>query len=293
MYVNGVPFLTMISKNIKYHTTTWVADHKVPTIASLVESVFKLYQWAGFHVTEVCTDHKFKPVLQVLQDDEWSFMTNLANAQEHVPEAEHNNYILMEHICATYHGISYQQLPHTVIPKSNYFPAKGGSSNYFSLREILHHVKLDYKKHCSVSLLSYVLAHDKSTPTNPVCMHALDCLFLCAVQNKQGGYECYHIPTCQVITRPYVTVTPATPTIIVTINAIGKSDSIQRLKITGLCGHLLFDSSVDPALLAGVDEYDEDNDEHTSLAGVHNEDTSITDHWRAYTKHPSCNRCRQ
>ena len=99
---------------------------------------------------------------------------------------------------------------------------------------------------------------------------------MCTIHNKQGGYKCYHIPTHQVITRPYVTVIPATPTIIVTIHTIGKSDSIQNLKITNLYGHLLFDSSMDPALLAGVDDYDKDNDEHTSLAGVYNEETSIT-----------------
>ena len=41
------------------------------------------------------------------------------------------------------------------------------------------------------------------------------------------------------------------PTLIVTINALSKSDGIQNLKITDLCGHLLFDS-MDPALLAHV-----------------------------------------
>ena len=56
-----------------------------------------------------------------------------------------------------------------------------------------------------------------------------------------------------------------------TIDALGKSDSIQNLKITDLCRHLLFDS-MDPALLAGVDY---NNDEDTSLAGVHDDDTSL------------------
>ena len=85
--------------------------------------------------------------------------------------------------------------------KLNYFRAKGGCSNYFSLREILHHVKLDYKKHhCSVPFLSYVLTHDEPTLMNTAHAHALDCLFLCTIHTKQGGYECYHIPTCQVIT---------------------------------------------------------------------------------------------
>ena len=55
------------------------------------------------------------------------------------------------------------------------------------------------------------------------------------------------------------------PAIIATIDALSKSDSIQNLKITDLCRHLLFDSSMDPALLAGVDDAD---DEDTSLAGV-------------------------
>ena len=126
---------------------------------------------------EVCADRKFKPVLQVLQDDGCSFMTNLANTQEHVAEAEHNNHILKEHIWAPYHGIPYKMLPQTVIcymvmetaAKLYYFPTKGGCSNYFSLREILHHVKLDYKKHCSMPLLSYALAHNESTLTNTVC----------------------------------------------------------------------------------------------------------------------------
>ena len=235
----------------------WVADCTAPTITSLVESVLKLYRWASFQVMEVCADHEFKSVLQVLQDGGWSFMTNLANAQEHVPEADCNNHILKEHIHATYHGIPYKMIPQTFLyymvmettAKINYFPNKGGCSNYFSLREILHHVKPDYKKHCSMPFLSYVLTHNEPTLTNTVCVHALDCLFLHNVQTKQGGYECYHIPTHQVITSPYITVVPATPAIIVTNNALGKSDGIQNLKITDLHRHLLFDST-DPALLA-------------------------------------------
>ena len=80
MYVNGMPFLTTISKNIKYCTAMWVADCTAPTVTSLVESIIKLYQQAGFQVTEVCANCEFKPILQVLQDSGWSFMTNLANA---------------------------------------------------------------------------------------------------------------------------------------------------------------------------------------------------------------------
>ena len=78
-------------------------------------------------------------------------------------------------------------------------------------------------------------------------------------------------PTCQVITQPYITDIPTTPTIFVTIDALSKSIGIQNLKITNLHGHLLFDST-DPALLAGVDD---DDDNNSSLAGVQGDDSSL------------------
>ena len=78
-------------------------------------------------------------------------------------------------------------------------------------------------------------------------------------------------PTFQVITQPYITDIPTTPTIFVTIDALSKSIGIQNLKITNLHGHLLFDST-DPALLAGVDD---DDDNNSSVAGVQGDDSSL------------------
>ena len=56
-----------------------------------------------------------------------------------------------------------------------------------------------------------------------------------------------------------------------TIDALGKSDGIQNLKITYLHGHHIF-NSMGPALLAGGDD---NNDKDTSLAGVQGDDTSL------------------
>ena len=121
-------------------------------------------------------------------------------------------------------------------------------------------------------LLSYILAHNEPTLMTTTCTHALDCLFLHAVQNKQGGYECYHIPTHQ-LSHDLASPSFLHPLqIIVTIDAISKSDGIQNLKITDLHGHLLFDLSVDPALLAGVDDAVHEDDDDTFIAGVHEQD---------------------
>ena len=42
-------------------------------------------------------------------------MTNLANAQEHVPESEHNNHVHKGCTCAIYDGIPYKMLTQTVL----------------------------------------------------------------------------------------------------------------------------------------------------------------------------------
>ena len=122
-------------------------------------------------------------------------MTNFANVQEHVPETERNNHILKEHIHTTYHGIPYKMIPQTVIcymvmknaAKLNCFPTKGGCSKYFSLSEILHHVKLDYTKHCYVPLLSYILIHNEQTLTKTVHMHLLDFLSYVLFKPRKVG----------------------------------------------------------------------------------------------------------
>ena len=38
MYINGMPFLATISKNIRCHITMWIADHTAPTITSTTSS---------------------------------------------------------------------------------------------------------------------------------------------------------------------------------------------------------------------------------------------------------------
>ena len=115
-----------------------------------------------------------------IQDGGWSFMTNLADTQEHVPEADHNNHFLKKCICTTYHGIPYKMLPQTVVcymamettAMLNYFLVKGGCSNLFSPREILHHVKLNYKKHVlCLFLVMFLLTMNQPLPTLFVHVH--------------------------------------------------------------------------------------------------------------------------
>jgi hypothetical protein len=77
---------------------------------------------------------------------------NYANPQEHVPEAERNNWAINEWVRAAYHCLPFSHLPRIMIKilvidsakKLNFFPSKHGISKYYSPRMILHQHNLDY-----------------------------------------------------------------------------------------------------------------------------------------------------
>jgi hypothetical protein len=159
MMVNNIPFLTTISKRIKYRTPEFVPNKTMSAYRSALERV---YQSAGFRINTVSCDNEFKPLLEDMKSS-WNFRPNYASAQEHVPEAEHNNRVIKERIRAIYHSIPFNNLPRILIKalvieatrKLNYFAPKGGVSAYYSPCEILHQVKLDYQKHCRIPQFSY------------------------------------------------------------------------------------------------------------------------------------------
>ena len=88
--VNGLTFLTTVSRNICYRTAQFVVDKSVNSYRAALHKVFKIYNKAGFHVREIRCDNKFKPLQGVLQET-YRISVNFAYPQEHVPEAEQNN----------------------------------------------------------------------------------------------------------------------------------------------------------------------------------------------------------
>jgi hypothetical protein len=120
-----------------------------------LQQVLQIYTLGGLQVTTICCDNEFCPLMDPLAL-KFRIQMNYASLQEHVPEAEHNNQVIKEQICATYHCLPYDRLPRIMVKvliddsakKLNFFPAKNGISQYYSPRMILHQRNLDYDKHC-------------------------------------------------------------------------------------------------------------------------------------------------
>ena len=106
--INGLYFLTTIFKNPHYRTAQWVKDRTIKTYLETIEKVIQLYKPADFKVIQIRCNNKFKPLKEKLKD-KYAIEVNLANPNEHVPEAERNNRVIKERARVTYHQITIQQ----------------------------------------------------------------------------------------------------------------------------------------------------------------------------------------
>jgi hypothetical protein len=88
----------------------------------------------------------------------------------------------------------------------NFFPPKGGISNFYSPHVILHQENLDYNKHCSIAFGLYVQAHQEPSPTHTQHPRTLDCIHL----QYTDSHHLLDIRTGYTIKRRTVTVVPMT-----------------------------------------------------------------------------------
>jgi hypothetical protein len=115
------------------------------TYEEALKDIINLYNTVGFKITEIRCNNKFCPLKNAMIEH-YHIAMNFANPQEHVPEAERNNWVIKEQICASYYRLPFQQLTKTMTQilvmdlakKLNFFPAKNGISSYYSPRMILH-----------------------------------------------------------------------------------------------------------------------------------------------------------
>eukprot|EP00934_Nitzschia_sp_Nitz4_P004202 Nitzschia sp. Nitz4//scaffold466_size5842//986//4399//NITZ4_009198-RA/size5842-processed-gene-0.7-mRNA-1//-1//CDS//3329552510//4192//frame0 len=257
MKINGIPFLATISHNILYRTVEWMPSQTMQAYREVLAHVFRIYSAAKFRIRYIHCDQEYKPLLDQLEDI-YHIKMNYANAQEHVPEAERNIRVIKERFRATFHRLPYLCWPTIMVKilamesakKLNYFPPRGGISEFYRPRMILHHEALDYHKHCLIPFGTYVQALHEHTPNkNTQHPRTLDGIYLRYVPNQQGGHEILDLHTGRRITRRTVTPVPITPGVVDLVNAMGAKDKAPAgLRITTKTGHVLYDH----ALLAGV-----------------------------------------
>ena len=167
MYVNKVPLLVTLSRNIKFGTMEAVADRKEATLLKCIKGVVSLYRKAGFKVTTVLMDGEFVPLCG--GPAELGLRLNETSRDEHVGDIERYIQMVKEQMRAIYNTLPFQKVPawlviemaKTAVFWLNAFPATGGASQDLSPRTILMGQQEDYKRHCRFQFGEYAQTHEE------------------------------------------------------------------------------------------------------------------------------------
>ena len=84
MYVNSIPFLVTVSRNIQFGTVEALKSTKMETILECLKKVVKVYMQRGFRVIETHMDGEFESLRGDLA--ELKINLNTTARDEHVPE---------------------------------------------------------------------------------------------------------------------------------------------------------------------------------------------------------------
>ena len=254
MYVNKVPLLVTLSRNVKFGTMEAVADRKEATLLKCIKEVVTLYRKAGFRVTTTLMDGEFVPLRGGLA--ELGLRLNETSRDEHVGDIERYIRTVKERMRAIYNTLPFNKIPARLVIEMaktavfwlNAFPATGGVSQDLSPRTIMTGQRVDYKRHCRFQFGGYAQTHEEHD--NSMNPRTIGTIALRPVGNGQGSFYFLNISTGRVLNRLHATPIPMPDDIINKIHRMAR----QQKSNPGL---VFADRNLNP------EDYEDDDDDET------------------------------
>jgi hypothetical protein len=213
-HVDGLRFLTTISRNLHFGTIEYVPSLEQSSIVRGIMQVINIYHRRGFVVDWIFTDRAFEHIRDKLPS---GVSLNVTAANEHVPEIERFIRVIKERVRAYITTSSIDPLPNIlkihllqhVVQMLNLTVQPNGVSDILSPSSIVLGVKLDADIYCKVEFGTYCQVHDEPHPGNSVhTPRTLDAIALRPLGNLQGGYYFLCLNTWRVIARRQWTSLP-------------------------------------------------------------------------------------
>jgi len=154
IHINGVRFLTAISRHICFGTGFHIKDATLDTLELSLNQVKDLYSKRGFEIEALHMDGQFEPIQAKAAG--MGMTLNVVSRDEHVPEIERYNRTVKEHVRSAKSTLPFKRLPVRFLIELvaacifwlNVLPAHGGISTTMSPRTIITGLEIDYNKHC-------------------------------------------------------------------------------------------------------------------------------------------------
>ena len=226
MYVNKIPLLVTLSRNVKFGTVEAIMERKQATMLKSISHVATLYRKAGFKVTTALMDGEFVPLRGGLA--EIGITLNETSRDEHVGDIERYIRTIKERMRSIYNTMPFHKVPaHLVIEMAktavfwlNAFPVSRGVSRDLSPRTILTGQKVDYKRHCRFQFGEYTQTHEEHN--NSMNPRTVGALALRPVGNGQGSFYFLSVATGRVLNRLHATALPMPDDIIDKIHQMAR-----------------------------------------------------------------------
>ncbi|KAL7493808.1 hypothetical protein ACHAWT_003568, partial [Skeletonema menzelii] len=210
MKVTGIPFLTTISRHIKFGSAGKLDSMENKSILPHFKAIISAYAIRGFRVTIVLADGQFESMRTEIAD--LHVRLHIVARDEHVPEIERYNRTIKERVRASYNSMPFEHVPPIMIIEMvyssvfwrNMFALLTGISTTQSPGEIVLNRKLDYNLHCGVELFEYVHTHEEHD--NSMAPRTLGAI--ATRPTGDGSYKFISLTTGRVINRRSFTKLP-------------------------------------------------------------------------------------
>ena len=105
MFINEVPFLVTMSKNIQFITSRYLPNKKKESLLEAFDATFIKYNKAGFVIKELHADPEFECIEQEMELNDITM--NLTAAEEHQSDIERLFRVIKERFRAIWHRCPY------------------------------------------------------------------------------------------------------------------------------------------------------------------------------------------
>ncbi|MGL6132320.1 MAG: hypothetical protein ACRCZ9_11980, partial [Fusobacteriaceae bacterium] len=228
-YINNIPFMMTLSRNLCFTTVTHLNNRKTETIYKAFAGIFKYYLQRGFQIMTVTGDNEFSSIEEKLFDLPGAPRLNVTSANEHEPYIERRIRVVKERVRSVRHSLPFKTIPTKmvthmvffVVKLLNYFPTTGGVSEVYSPKTIMSGEVINYKQYC-LPFGTYCQVHEEDSPRNNMAPRTQGAISMGPNNNQQGGQIFYTLTTGKIVVRRSWNVLPMPDAVINRVNKLAE-----------------------------------------------------------------------
>lgn len=203
MFVNGIPFLTTVSRIIKFGTCTEMSGANMDNVVTALRVIKATYSSRGFTIVAIAADNGFNALLQNEAFIQLEIPLNLTAEDEHEPYVERFNRTIKEMVRMSLAGTSFKKLPRRMTVEMvygmifwyNFRIPEDYISNTLGPAGIIIGRTYDFNMLCGEGSKfgEYVQTHEKTT--NTMRARTVSAICLRPTGNTQGSFYYYSLWT--------------------------------------------------------------------------------------------------